>query len=57
VIEPEIKNEIRNHVVKANLALHRSETEELTRQLREALAAAERIKQQQQPGREQTKLF
>lgn len=59
MIEPEAKSEIRNCIVRANLALHRGETDHLTEQLAEALAVAQRIRQEHPQGTnaEQPRLF
>lgn len=59
MIEPEVKSEIRNSIVRANLALHRGEVDNLTKELTEALATANRIRHEQQPvlARNQPKLF
>ena len=50
MIQPEDTASIRNCIVRANLAIHRGQVENVTRDLQEALAIAERVKQQQQPA-------
>ena len=50
MIQPEDTASIRNCIVRANLAIHRGQVENVTRELQEALAIAERVKQQQQPA-------
>lgn len=59
MIDPDFKSEIRNCIVRANLALHRGEVQNLTKELTEALAAAERIRHELTPAQErnQPKLF
>ena len=43
MIDPEIKSTVREHIVKANLALHRGEVEKLVQHLLDAMEVSKQI--------------